>query len=144
MSVAQILSSKGRAVHTAVAADKLEAIAKTLADKRIGSVVITDAKGGIVGIVSERDIVRALARNGVGALNLPASTVMSSDVRTCDPSDSEAELMAVMTQLRIRHLPVVENGRLAGMISIGDVVKFRIEAIEREAEEMKTYIATAG
>jgi len=127
-----------------MAADKLETIAKTLADKRIGSVVITDAKGGIVGIVSERDIVRALARNGAGALNLPASTVMSSDVRTCDPNDSEAELMAVMTQLRIRHLPVVENDRLAGMISIGDVVKFRIEAIEREAEEMKTYIATAG
>ncbi|MFO0990802.1 MAG: CBS domain-containing protein [Hyphomicrobiales bacterium] len=144
MSVAQILSSKGRAVHTALATDKLEAIAKILADKRIGSVVITDAKGGIAGILSERDIVRAVARNGVGALELPASTVMTSEVRTCGPGDSEGELMAVMTAHRIRHLPVVEAGRLTGMISIGDVVKFRIEAIEREAEDMKSYIATAG
>lgn len=144
MSVAQILSSKGRAVHTALASDSLEAIAKTLADKRIGSVVITDAKGAIAGIVSERDIVRAIARNGAGALELPANSVMTSEVRTCGPGDSEAELMAVMTAHRIRHLPVVEGGRLAGMISIGDVVKFRIEAIEREAEDMKSYIATAG
>jgi CBS domain-containing protein len=144
MSVAQILSSKGRAIHTAMASDKLETIAKTLADKRIGSVVITDAKGAIAGIVSERDIVRAVARNGAGALDLPASSVMSSEVQTCAPSDSEAELLAVMTAHRIRHLPVMENGRLAGMISIGDVVKFRIEVIEREAEDMKSYIATAG
>jgi CBS domain-containing protein len=144
MSVAHILSTKGRAVHTAMASDKLETIAKVLADKRIGSVIITDAKGGIAGILSERDIVRAVARNGAGALAQPASSVMSSDVRTCGPNDSEAELMAVMTAHRIRHLPVVENGRLAGMISIGDVVKFRIEAIEREAEDMKSYIATAG
>ncbi|MBL8905324.1 MAG: CBS domain-containing protein [Rhizobiales bacterium] len=144
MSVAQILSAKGRTVHTAMASDKLEAVAKTLADKRIGSVVITDGKGGIAGILSERDIVRAVARNGAGALELPASSAMTSDVRTCAPSDSEAELMAVMTAHRIRHLPVIEGGRLAGMISIGDVVKFRIEAIEREAEDMKSYIATAG
>jgi CBS domain-containing protein len=144
MSVAQILSSKGRAIHTAMATDKLETIARTLADKRIGSVVITDAKGGIAGILSERDIVRAVARNGAGALAQAASSVMSSDVRTCGPGDSEAELMAVMTAHRIRHLPVIEDGRLAGMISIGDVVKFRIEAIEREAEDMKSYIATAG
>ena len=82
MSVAQILSSKGRAVHTALASDSLEAIAKTLADKRIGSVVITDAKGAIAGIVSERDIVRAIARNGAGALELPANSVMTSEVRT--------------------------------------------------------------
>ncbi len=144
MSVAQILSTKGRAVHTAMASDKLETIAKGLADKRIGSVVITDAKGEIAGIVSERDVVRALARNGAGALDLAASVVMTSDVRTCGLADSEVELMAVMTAHRIRHLPVVEGGRLAGMISIGDVVKFRIEAIEREAEDMKSYIATAG
>ena len=144
MSVAQILSSKGRAVHTALASDKLEAVAKILADKRIGSVVITDAKGGIAGILSERDIVRAVARNGAGALELPASAVMTSEVRTCGPGDSEGELMAVMMAHRIRHLPVVEAGRLTGMISIGDVVKFRIEAIEREAEDMKSYIATAG
>ena len=115
-----------------------------LADKRIGSVVIVDAKGAIVGILSERDIVRAVARKGAAALALEASTMMTSEVRTCAPPDSEADLMAMMTEHRIRHLPVIEAGRLAGMISIGDVVKFRIEAMEREAEDMKSYTATAG
>lgn len=144
MTVAQILASKGRSVFTASPTDRLDTVAKMLADKRIGSVVIIDAKGGIVGIVSERDIVRAVARKGASALALEASTMMTSDVRTCALQDSEAELMAMMTEHRIRHLPVIEAGRLAGMISIGDVVKFRIEAIEREAEDMKSYIATAG
>jgi CBS domain-containing protein len=144
MTVAHILSSKGRGVFTAAAEDTLESVAKTLSDKRIGSVVIVNDKDAIVGIISERDIVRALARNGAGALGLKVATVMTSEVRTCSPRDSEGELMAMMTEHRIRHLPVVEGGKLAGMISIGDVVKFRIEAIEREAEDMKSYIATAG
>ena len=144
MTVAQILSSKGRAVFTATAGDTLESIAKTLSEKRIGSVVIVNEKNAIAGIISERDIVRALARNGAGALGLKAASIMTSEVRTCSPHDSEGELMAMMTEHRIRHLPVVEGGKLAGMVSIGDVVKFRIEAIEREAEDMKSYIATAG
>jgi CBS domain-containing protein len=144
MTVAQILEAKGRNVETGSPEEPVAAIAGRLAQRRIGSVVIVDNDGSIAGIVSERDIVRALAERGAGALAMPARAVMTSPVRTCSPSDSEAELMALMTEYRIRHLPVMENGRLAGMISIGDVVKFRIQAIEREAEEMKSYIASAG
>ena len=144
MSVAQILNTKGSSVITASADDTVTQAAAMLAEKKIGSVVITSPKGRIEGIVSERDIVRAIASAGAAALEWPVSRIMSGSVRTCSPDDTEAELMALMTDHRIRHLPVVEGGRLRGMISIGDVVKFRIEAIEREAEDMKTYISSAG
>lgn len=144
MSVAQILNAKGSSVITASADDTVTQAAAILAEKKIGSVVITSPKGRIEGIVSERDIVRAVASAGAAALEWPISRIMSGSVRTCGPEDTEAELMALMTDHRIRHLPVVEGGRLRGMISIGDVVKFRIEAIEREAEDMKTYISSAG
>jgi CBS domain-containing protein len=144
MTVAQILNSKGRAVIIATPDDTLKNIADTLAKKRIGAVIIIDREGGIAGIVSERDIVRAVSAMGAAALNKPASQIMTTSVMTCGPRDSEAELMGLMTEHRIRHLPVVDEGKLDGMISIGDVVKFRIEAIEREAEEMKVYIASSG
>ena len=144
MSVAQILNAKGSSVITAAAADRVSQVAAILAEKKIGSVVITNPKGRIEGIVSERDIVRAVASGGAAALDWPVSEIMSGSVRTCGPGDTESELMALMTDHRIRHLPVVDGGRLRGMISIGDVVKFRIEAIEREAEDMKTYISSAG
>jgi CBS domain-containing protein len=144
MTVAQILNSKGRAVIIATPDDTLKNIADTLAKKRIGAVVIIDGDGDIAGIVSERDIVRAVSTMGAAALNQPASQFMTTSVMTCGPRDSEAELMGLMTEHRIRHLPVVDDGKLDGMISIGDVVKFRIEAIEREAEEMKVYIASSG
>ena len=144
MTVAQILNSKGRAVIIATPDDTLKNIADTLAKKRIGAVVIIDREGDIAGIVSERDIVRAISAMGAAALNKPASQIMTTSVMTCGPRDSEAELMGLMTEHRIRHLPVVDEGKLDGMISIGDVVKFRIEAIEREAEEMKVYIASSG
>jgi len=144
MAVAQILKVKGRAVVTATAEDTLHSIIMTLAEKRIGAVVIVKGKDTIAGIVSERDIVRALATHGAAALDLKAGAVMTAKVRTCAPADSEAELMALMTVNRIRHLPVVERGALAGMVSIGDVVKLRMESIEHEAEEMKLYIAQAG
>jgi CBS domain-containing protein len=144
MTVAQILNSKGRGVIIATPDDTLKNIADTLAEKRIGAVVIIDGDGNIAGIVSERDIVRAVSAMGAAALNKPASQFMTTSVMTCEPRDSEAELMGLMTEHRIRHLPVVDDGKLDGMISIGDVVKFRIEAIEREAEEMKVYIASSG
>jgi CBS domain-containing protein len=85
-----------------------------------------------------------MARLGAAVLERKASDVMTAKVRTCGPNDTEAELMSLMTEHRIRHLPVVANGKLAGMISIGDVVKLRMESMEREAEELKTYIASAG
>jgi CBS domain-containing protein len=144
MTVAQILKSKGRAVVTASPDDTVRSIASTLSERRIGAVVIVEKNGSINGIVSERDVVHAIAKNGPKALDLKARQIMTADVHTCQPGDSEAELMGLMTNQRIRHLPVIEHGTLAGMISIGDVVKFRIEAIEREADEMKHYIAQAG
>src|SRR5262245_31913016 len=144
MTVAQILNAKGRAVITAQPGEAVLAVAQILASKKIGAVVIVDAQGRIGGIVSERDIVRALATGGSEALNRPVREFMTASVRTCAPHDTEAELMSLMTEHRVRHLPVVENGKLSGMISIGDVVKYRIEAIEREAEDMKSYIASSG
>jgi CBS domain-containing protein len=144
MAVERILATKGSSVITASATDEVIGIARKLAEHRIGAVVVCDALGAIQGIISERDIVRAVAAEGDAALHRPASAIMTKNVKTCRPGDSEAELMALMTEHRIRHLPVSEKGRLVGMISIGDVVKNRIEAIEQEAEQMKAYIATAG
>jgi CBS domain-containing protein len=143
MTVAHILKAKGNTVVAAAPGDTVASIAATLAGKRIGAVIILDGDD-IAGIVSERDVVRAFAQHGAGALAMAASSVMTQKVFTCGLEDSEAELMGMMTVKRIRHLPVVENGRLAGMVSIGDVVKYRMEAMEREADEMKAYIASAG
>ena len=100
--------------------------------------------GGIAGIVSERDVVRAMVGDAASVVSKTAKDIMTVKVRTCSPNDSETELMQMMTESRIRHLPVVANGRVTGMISIGDVVKLRIESMEAEADHMKTYIASAG
>lgn len=143
MAVSHILKQKGRNVLTVTPKASVKEVADILAKNRIGAVVV-EKDGGIAGIVSERDIVRSLAEHGAGVLAKSAADIMTSKVRTCSEGDSEAELMGLMTQHRIRHLPVAANGKLTGMVSIGDVVKFRIEAIEREAEDMKTYIASAG
>jgi CBS domain-containing protein len=144
MSVSHILGVKGRDVFTARPTDTVEAVAKILGEKRIGAVVITDDLGRIAGIVSERDVVRHIAADGSAVLKKTAADIMTRNVQSCQDSDSEQELMTLMTTKRIRHLPVVKGGKLAGMVSIGDVVKFRIEAIEREAEDMKAYIAGAA
>jgi CBS domain-containing protein len=144
MPVSHILRTKGRDVVSAKPEDTIRSVAQTLTNRRIGAVVILNDEDHIAGIISERDVVRCIAVDGAAALDFKLAKVMTTKVRTCTESDSEAELMAMMTESRIRHLPVVTKGKLAGMISIGDLVKFRIEAIEREAEEMKTYIATAG
>jgi CBS domain-containing protein len=141
MSVSHILKSKGRDVVTAKPTDSLNSIAQTLASKKIGAIIILSENGKIEGIISERDVVRCLAAEGAKALDVPVSKIMTKGVKTCSEDDSETELMALMTENRIRHLPVVDKGKLTGMISIGDVVKFRIEAIEREAADMKAYIA---
>jgi CBS domain-containing protein len=144
MTVENILNGKGHNVITASLDDSVSAIVKTLAEKRIGAVVVAKADGGVAGIISERDVIRALAERGNKALDAKAREIMTAKVYTCAPDDSEGELMAMMTVNRIRHLPVMDKNKLAGMISIGDVVKYRMEAIEREAEEMKSYIASAG
>jgi CBS domain-containing protein len=144
MPVSHILGVKGRNVITVRPTDTVETVAKILGEKRIGAVVVVDDLSRIEGIVSERDVVRQIANEGAGVLKKTAADIMTKDVQTCREGDSEQDLMAMMTSRRIRHLPVAKNGKLAGMISIGDVVKFRIEAIEREAEDMKAYIAGAA
>jgi CBS domain-containing protein len=144
MAVAHILKHKGSTVYTVSPRDNVQAIVDTLARHRIGAVLVVDEGGGILGIVSERDVVRAMAGNLAAVTPRTAADIMTEKVRTCGPGDTEADLMQLMTEHRIRHLPVVSEGRLAGMISIGDVVKHRIETMEREAEDMKTYIASAG
>jgi CBS domain-containing protein len=144
MAVAHILRQKGTSVVTVEPGDSVQTIVDMLARHRIGAVVVVDPAGGIAGIISERDVVRAMVGDAAAVVSKTAKDIMTVKVRTCAPNDSEAELMQMMTESRIRHLPVVANGRVAGMISIGDVVKLRIESMEAEADQMKTYIASAG
>lgn len=142
MSVAHILADKGTGVLTVRPGDEVASVCRILAESRVGAAVVLDpGTGAIAGIVSERDIVHALASHGAGAISRPVSAFMTRAVVTCSPDDSIDALMAVMTERRIRHVPVVVEGRLAGIVSIGDVVKRRIEDAEREAQEIKRYIA---
>jgi CBS domain-containing protein len=142
MTVAAILADKGRDVLTIAAANSLGDAVAILAKRRVGALVVVEDGDRIIGIVSERDIVRAIA-GGAAALDQPVSSVMTKNVMTCSDGETIDSVMSRMTKGRFRHLPVAENGRLTGIISIGDVVKARIEQVEREAEEMRAYIATA-
>ena len=142
MTVAAILADKGRDVLTIAAANSLGDAVAILAKRRVGALVVVEDSDRIIGIVSERDIVRAIA-GGAAALDQPVSSVMTKNVMTCSDGETIDSVMSRMTKGRFRHLPVAENGRLTGIISIGDVVKARIEQVEREAEEMRAYIATA-
>jgi CBS domain-containing protein len=143
MIVGMILEEKGRDVVT-IAADATvgEAVA-TLAKYKIGALVVVERTDRIVGIVSERDVVRAIARRAGEALADPVSSIMTREVMTCGERETINDVMSRMTRGRFRHLPVARQGRLGGIISIGDVVKARIEEVEREAEEMRIYITTA-
>lgn len=143
MHVASILKVKGHAVETVRADASLTAVAERLAAKRIGAVVVTERSGAIAGIVSERDIVHALAKQGPACLEWPVSEIMTRDVLTCSADDTIDELMSRMTARRCRHLPVVDGRKLTGIISIGDVVKHHIAEVEMEAMAMRDYIATA-
>ena len=142
MNVESIINEKGREVVTAAAELSLAEIVALLAQRRIGAVVIVEGEA-ISGIVSERDIVRALAQEGAAARRRTAAEAMTTRVITCAPADTIHAVMQKMSAGRFRHLPVVEEGRLAGIVSIGDVVKRRIEEVEREAEQIREYIATA-
>jgi CBS domain-containing protein len=143
MTVAAILAEKGHEVVTVGPTATVAETVELLADHRIGAAIVTDRTGRILGIVSERDIVAALAESGADALAREVRSVMTEKVVTCSERDTLNVVMTRMTRGRFRHLPVVENGRMVGVISIGDVVKRRIEDVEREAEEMRIYIATA-
>ncbi len=140
MFVSDILSQKGGSVFTVTPGTSVAQVSQQLSVRRIGSVLVLDGEGGVVGIVSERDLVRALASHGAKALELEARQVMTRDVVTCDPDDSIDQVMETMTSGRFRHLPVVRRGELLGLVSIGDVVKARIEEATHETEALKAYI----
>ena len=140
MIVKNILAGKRGDVVTIEPTADLTAALKLLAERRIGAVVILGADRRIVGILSERDIVRALAERGPAALNERVSQVMTRDVKTCSADDSIEGLMSRMTTGKFRHMPVVEEDKLIGIVSIGDVVKNRVEEIEHEAEALRDYI----
>jgi CBS domain-containing protein len=147
MNVKTILAAKkrnlgGDLIDIEPAAD-LAAAAKLLAAHRIGAVVIRGAAGRLAGILSERDIVRAIAEHGTSALALPVVQVMTREVETCSADDTVAAIMERMTAGKFRHLPVTSNGKLIGLISIGDVVKERVGEIEQETEAMRDYIRSA-
>ena len=141
MTVAAILGEKGNNVLTASPSTTIEQITKILGSKKIGAIVIMDDDETVCGIVSERDVVRHLANMGAGILDAEVSTCMTHKVISCTQSDTVDDVMAQMTKNRFRHLPVIEKGKLMGIISIGDVVKRKIEKAERDAEDLKKYIA---
>lgn len=143
MKVADILKDKGSEVFTIKAGASLIEAAQSLDANRIGALVVLDESGALAGVISERDIVRIAARQGSIALTSPVSSAMTAEVHTATPDDTIADVMISMTGRRIRHLPVLAGGQLAGMVSIGDVVKRKIETAEAEAEAMKAYIASA-
>lgn len=141
MFVSDILSQKGGSVFTVSPETSVAQVSQQLSVRRIGSVLVLDGEGRVAGIVSERDLVRALASHGAKALELEARQVMTRDVVTCDPDESIDRVMEIMTRGRFRHLPVVRRGELLGLVSIGDVVKSRLEETRHEAEALKAYIS---
>jgi len=143
MTVRDILAAKGNDVVTIGPSSTLADAARALAQHRIGAVVVIGPDERIVGILSERDIVRRIGEQGAEALTTPISEAMSTNVKVCGENHTINEVMGIMTRGRFRHLPVERDGRLAGIVSIGDVVKQRIEDVEREADEIRKYIATA-
>ena len=143
MTVKAILSRKGGDVVTIAPTAILSAAVKLLAERRIGAIIVSGPDNRVAGILSERDIVRTLADRGPAALDDNVAAVMTRKVSTCTEADTVASLMERMTAGKFRHLPVVEQGKLVGVISIGDVVKFRVEEIEGESNALREYIATA-
>jgi CBS domain-containing protein len=123
--------------------ETIGAAVDALISRNIGALVVTEDGGGVDGIISERDIVHALTDRGAGLLSVKVAEVMTRRVITCEPSDTIEKLMAEMTNRRIRHFPVVQDGRLCGIVSIGDVVKNRLDEVEYEARSLRSFIAGA-
>jgi CBS domain-containing protein len=137
MKVASILKSKGPSVATTLPSTTIFTVAWDLKLKGIGALVVSDDGNAVLGVISERDIVRGLTEHGPKLLALPVSKVMTSSVITCTPNDSITTVMGRMTHYRIRHVPVVDDGRLCGIVSIGDVVKHRLDELEMEGNVLR-------
>jgi CBS domain-containing protein len=143
MTVSIILAGKGRDVVTIEPGASLTEAIKVLGEKRIGAALVLGADRRIAGIISERDIVRALAEHGAAVLSEPVSQTMTRKVEICNEKEAVATIMERMTAGKFRHMPVVEQGRLVGVVSIGDIVKHRVQEMERESVAMRDYIMTA-
>lgn len=145
MKIEAILRNKGDQVIDVAPTADITGAARTLAQHRIGAVLVRDAAGAVLGILSERDIVRAMAGGGCADLaTATVDTLMTRDLVTVTPATDVEEALGLMTDRRIRHLPVMAGGRLAGMVSIGDLVKARMGQVEHEAAELRSYVASAG
>ena len=142
MTVRAILDTKGHQIESVEPDARLSAAIKTLAERKIGAVLVM-SQGRIEGILSERDIVRAVGERGAAVLEEPISAVMTRKVVSCKQADTVAAIMEMMTSGKFRHLPVVEEGRVVGLISIGDIVKWRVREYEAEQEALREYIKTA-
>ncbi|GGD18873.1 inosine-5-monophosphate dehydrogenase [Aureimonas glaciei] len=143
MTVRKILEEKGRDVFSMHPNATLVEAAQEMAQRRIGAVVLISDGGDIAGVLSERDIVRMVGTRGPDCLSDSIGSVMTVEVVTCSEETTVNEVMETMTRKRFRHLPVIQGGKLVGMVSIGDIVKRRIEDAEREAEEMRSYISAS-
>jgi len=142
MNVSQILRGKGAEVVTIGGAAGVGELARVITERRVGAAVVVE-EGKMVGIVSERDVVRGLAAHGVGLSSMRVADLMTREVVSCRPEDEVQPLMATMTARRIRHLPVLIDGRLVGIVSIGDLVKSRLDEVDSEASALREYIGAA-
>ena len=143
MNVQSILEAKGHDVVTTRPETSIADVCRLLQRRRIGAVPVVDDAGTILGILSERDMVAGLSEHGVAVVGLTAAQLMTRQVRHCHPDDSIGEIMAVMTNRRVRHLPVIDEGRLCGLISIGDVVKARLDEAALEVDSLRQYVMEA-
>ncbi len=143
MQISQLLRHKGREVATIDGSESVRTALGLLADKGIGAIVVSSDGRHIDGIMSERDVARGLHTHGAGLLAEPVSSVMTAQVHTCEPHMSVHDLARTMTDHRVRHVPVVEDGALVGIVSIGDIVKARLDELEEERKQLMDYIQTA-
>ena len=143
MHVSSVLRQKGADVARVGPDQTIAETAALLSERRIGAALVLAPSGDVLGVISERDIVRGIAANGQNCLTLTVRSLMTENVISCGPDDKLDDIMSMMTEHRIRHLPVMDGGRLAGIISIGDVVKNRVAEIEMESKAMREYIASA-
>ncbi len=141
MRIADLLRHKGSEVASVLPELSVSGLLEDLARANVGAMVVVDASGALVGIVSERDVVRGLNERGAELLHAPVSEIMTTSVVTCGSGEGVDSLAAIMTERRIRHMPVVDDGQLVGIVSIGDVVKSRIQQLESDREQLESYIA---